>query len=177
MNNSALTKEDIKELINHRDTSLTFVKPETSSSRAWRSFSYVYVNDRKQDVVSCDKCKDVLQHKSTDGTSSMVKHQKSCEKEKSIYHNSSSIKEYFNPKTTSSIPRNLREKITNACVEFVALDNRAFEIVSGDGFMNLARTIFNAGQDLKKSRDINVSDLLPHPTTVSENTWNLESNQ
>lgn len=168
MNTLALAKEDIKHLINLRDTRLSFVKPETSSSSVWLHFSYVYVDNRKLNFVSCDKCKEVLQHKSTDGTSSMTKHKKSCEKEKNIHHNSSSIKEYFRPKTAPSIPRNLKEKITNACVEFVAVDNRAFEIVSGDGFSNLVRSVFNAGQILNKSRDISGSDLLPNPSTVSK---------
>ena len=98
----------------------------------------------------------------------MVRHPKSCEKEKSIHHDSSSINEYLHLKTPSGIPRNLKEKMTTAYVEFVALDNRDFKIVCGECSMNLARTVFNAGQNVKKSRDINVSDLLPHPTTVSQ---------
>lgn len=92
-----------------------------------------------------------------------MRHPKSCEKEKSIHHNSSSINEYLHLKTSSGIPRNLKEKVTTAHVEFVALDNCDFKIVCGEGSMNLARTILNAGQNVKKSRDINVSDLFPHP--------------
>ncbi|CAF4559875.1 unnamed protein product, partial [Rotaria magnacalcarata] len=56
-------------------------------------------------------------------------------------------------------------------VELVAMDNRAFELLGGNGFINLAQTIFDVGQELSKSQNINVSDLLPHPTTVSKSKY------
>ncbi|CAF4710290.1 unnamed protein product, partial [Rotaria magnacalcarata] len=59
-----------------------------------------------------------------------------------------------------------KKKVLNATVELVATDNRAFELVGGNGFINLAQTIFDVGQQMSKSQNINVSDLLPHPTTV-----------
>jgi hypothetical protein len=71
---SSLRKEKITQLIKNYDASLTFVKPKTSSSPIWSSSSYVSVSNRKQDFVSCDKCKDVLHHKSICGTSSVIKY-------------------------------------------------------------------------------------------------------
>jgi len=47
------------------------------------------------------------------------------------------------------------------------LDNRAFELVSGDGFIHLAQTIFDVVKDLYKSQSIDDLDLLPNPTTVN----------
>ncbi|CAF5004029.1 unnamed protein product, partial [Rotaria sp. Silwood1] len=168
MDDSSLTKEKIIQLIRNYDASLTFVKPKTSSSPVWSSFSYVFISNRKKDFVCCDKCKDVLHHKSDSGTSNMIKHIKSCQTtSKDIPNASLTIKEYLRPKTAQPISRIFKEKITDATVEFVAVDNRAFELVSGDGFINLAQTIFNVGQDLSKTPDVNVLDLIPNPRTVS----------
>jgi hypothetical protein len=168
MDDSSLSKEEIIQLIKSHDARLTFEKPKRSSSQVWSTFSYVRIDNRKQDFVSCETCKDILHHKSIDGTSSMMKHQKICAAAKKNSHNNSlSIKEYFRPKITQPIPKKFKEQITNATVEFVSLDNRAFELVSGDGFIHLAQTIFDVGQDLYKSQGIDVLDLLPNPTTVS----------
>jgi len=172
MDTSSLTKENIIQLIKNYDGSLTFVKPKkvSSSSSVWSSFSYVYVSNRKQDFVSCDKCKDVLQHRSIDGTSSMIKHIKSCTKtNKNASSAVLSIKEYLRPITSQPIPRKFKEKITDATVEFVASDNRAFELISGVGFIGLAQAIFDVGQNLSKTPNGNISNLLPNPTTVSKN--------
>ncbi|CAF1436489.1 unnamed protein product, partial [Rotaria sp. Silwood1] len=168
MDDSSLTKEKIIQLIRNYDASLTFVKPKTSSSPVWSSFSYVFISNRKKDFVCCDKCKDVRHHKSDSGTSNMIKHIKSCQTtSKDIPNASLTIKEYLRSKTAQPISRIFKEKITDATVEFVAVDNRAFELASGDEFINLAQTIFNVGQDLSKTPGVNVLDLIPNPRTVS----------
>ncbi|CAM4921723.1 unnamed protein product [Rotaria socialis] len=156
------------ELIKSNDASVTFAEPTTAASLVWRNFSCIYVDNQKQNFVSCDTCKDILHHKSIDGTSSMMKHFRSCEKN-SINNNNESltINEYFSSLKTRSVPTRSKKKVLNATVELVAMDNRAFELVGGNGFINLAQTIFDVGQELSKSQNINVSDLLPHPTTVS----------
>jgi hypothetical protein len=65
----------------------------------------------KKDFVSCDKCKDVLHHKSIDGTSNMIKHLKSCESgNKNISNVSIIIKEYLRSKTSQTISRMLKDK-------------------------------------------------------------------
>lgn len=169
MDDFSLTKEKLKELIKNNDACLTFVKPGSSSSQVWSSFSYVHVNNKKQNFVSCDKCKDILHHKLGDGTSNMIKHNKSCEKSvKTVSNNLVTIKDYLRPKSSEPIPKLFKDKVTEATVEFVALDCRAFELVSGDGFTNLAQTIFNVGQNLHRISDVNISDLIPSSTTVSE---------
>ncbi|CAF4769321.1 unnamed protein product, partial [Rotaria sp. Silwood2] len=60
----------------------------------------------------------------------------------------------------------MKEKITNAAVELVSLDSRAFELISGDGFINFAQTVLDVGQNLSNKQNLNILDLLPHPTTV-----------
>ena len=53
-------------------------------------------------------------------------------------------------------------------MELVATDNREFELVAGDGFINLAQTILDVGKQLPKSHNLDVYDLIPHPITVSK---------
>ena len=119
--NKSLLKQEIIQLIKNSDTPLTFRKPNTSSSQAWLTLSYVYIDNQKQDLVYCDTCKEVLHHNSMDGTSSMIKRKRICEEtKKNIHNNSTSIHEYFRPKTVQPIPTKLKEKVTDAVVEFVS---------------------------------------------------------
>ncbi|UJR13010.1 hypothetical protein I4U23_000036 [Adineta vaga] len=144
-----LTKQQIIELIKNQDGRLTFIKPNnTSSSKVWSNFSYVYIDNRQQNFVCCQICKEVLHHKSINGTSSMIKHKNMCEQvKKTVNHNSTSTQQYFRPKATQTVSKKVKEKVTIAAVEFVSLDNRAFELLAGDGFVHLVQTIFEAGQD------------------------------
>ena len=45
---------------------------------------------------------------------------------------------------------------------------RSFETTAGDGFMNLVRTIFDAGRSIGTESSHDVKQLLLHPTTVSD---------
>ncbi|CAF2995343.1 unnamed protein product, partial [Rotaria sp. Silwood2] len=100
-------------------------------------------------------------------TSSMMKRLRSCESNSKNNNNKSlSINEYFSCRETKSIPPRFKNKVLNTTGELVAMNNRAFELIAGDGFINFTQTIFDAGQ-LLNSQNIDVSDLLPHPTTVS----------
>ena len=117
------------------------------------------VNNRKTDFVCCDKCEDVLHHRSESGTSNTIKHIKSCQTTSNAIPNVSfTIKEYFRPKTAQPISRIFKEKTINATVAFVALYNPAFALVSGDKFLNSIQTIFNVGQDLSKTPDVNIAE-------------------
>jgi hypothetical protein len=58
-----------------------------------------------------------------------------------------------------------QKRITEACVEYCAVDGRSFESVAGTGFLNLAKQLLSAGATLGTS--ITVNELLPHPSTVS----------
>ena len=167
MGDSSLTKEKIMQMMKENDARLGFAKLKTSSSQVSLAFSHVYIDNVKQGFVSCDVCKEVLHHKSIDGTSSMMKHQRSCAKNKKNI-DTLTIKGYFRPKTSQSIPKKVKEKVTAATVEFIAVDNRALALISGDGFRNLAQTIFTLGQDLYKVHNVSVLDLFPAPSTVSK---------
>ncbi|CAF4709010.1 unnamed protein product, partial [Rotaria sp. Silwood2] len=55
---------------------------------------------------------------------------------------------------------------------FCALGTRTFDVVKGDGFKNLAKTSFGVGRGSNTS-SIEITDLLPHPTTISRNITRL----
>jgi len=170
MNASSLTKEDILKFIKNNDSNITFVKPQpTSSSQVWSSFSYIYYKNCQQKFVSCDACKDILGHISSNGTSSMTKHKKSCGKFMDYNKEHRKINEYFSSTTSQSqsIPKKLKEKITMACTEFVVLDTRPFKLCAGGGFTNFSQTIFDAGRSLHNMSDVNILNLLPNPRTVN----------
>jgi hypothetical protein len=58
----------------------------------------------------------------------------------------------------------IKECIVESCVEFCALDNKSFETVAGEGFLNLAKQLMNAGALI--GTGVSVNELLPHPTVV-----------
>ena len=56
---------------------------------------------------------------------------------------------------------------TSSYVEFVVQDGRAFRLGQGEGFISLAKQLFNAGRTMSSSSNIAIEELLPDPTTVS----------
>ncbi|CAM4979205.1 unnamed protein product [Rotaria socialis] len=60
-----------------------------------------------------------------------------------------------------------KTNIIEACTEFFALDGRAFDVTRGVGFQNLVKILVEVGQLASKSK-FEVTDILPHPTTISK---------
>ena len=165
-----LHKERILKLIQTHDTNITYVKPTTASSLVWKKFSYVHINNKNQNFVSCDTCKDILHHKSIDGTSSMMKHLRSCDantKSKNKNNDGIPIKEYFSPQKTRSVPSRFTNKVLQVTTELVVMDCRAFELITGSGFLSFTQVVFDVGHAIFNAQKIDVSELLPHPTTVN----------
>ncbi|CAF1440028.1 unnamed protein product [Rotaria sordida] len=162
--NQSLTKNDILRLIKQRDKSIVFRKPKKSSksSPVWEHFCIIVVNDIEQGFVCCDHCKELLVYRQRDGTTSMAKHKRSCHA--SLTSSSScsdgqlSVTQYFTSSKSSNVPKGIKDKIKLACTEFTALDCRAFELVTGEGFLKMAQSIFDAGRYFSHLSNINVKD-------------------
>ncbi|CAF4260461.1 unnamed protein product, partial [Rotaria sordida] len=169
--NQSLTKNDILRLIKQRDKSIVFRKPKKSSksSPVWEHFCIIVVNDIEQGFVCCDHCKELLVYRQRDGTTSMAKHKRSCHA--SLTSSSScsdgqlSVTQYFTSSKSSNVPKGIKDKIKLACTEFTALDCRAFELVTGEGFLKMAQSIFDAGRYFSHLSNINVKELIPSPIT------------
>lgn len=156
-------KADIITLIESNDPLVEFAEPHQTarSSPFWSSFKQVFYNQVKQDLIRCNFCKSILIHKSTHGTKVMSTHIKACKQQNTPDCKSKS--KDMNGKQFSS---SLKKSITDACVEFAVLDNRAFETVDGDGFINLMEKVFAAGQKLPVLPVVQVKEIIPDPTTV-----------
>ena len=165
-----LTKNQLEKLIRDGDASIRFVQKKltSKSSEWWQHFHLIHVNNQQQQYVSCNFCKKLLIFTSTNGTNNLRSHFGSCPERKcdqSPIHQQT-IKEFYGSGKRSSVPKRVKKNIVQTCVEFCALDGRAFDLISGDGFRKLAKVLFDAGVSIQKS-SIEVDDLLPHPTTVT----------
>jgi len=164
-------KKEIEAFIKNNDPLLEFIKPKrtSKSSPFWSSFHQIFYKQVKQDMIQCDMCKSIFIHKSIDGTKVMASHRKACKQSTQPGINQQNIDAYFSSKNPiiKKIPSKIKKSITDACVEFAALDNRVFETVKGDGFVKLIESVFVAGQRLSRLSGVKVTELLPDATTVS----------
>ena len=164
-----LTGNELERLIQDNDFTVNFVekKKTLSSSDVWQHFHQVFVHNVQQRFVACNQCKSLLAYTSANGTKNMKCNLNSCIKTavKSNNLNQTTIQNFYSSSNPIEVPKKIKMSVTRACVEFVALDARAFETIKGSGFLELAQVLFDAGRSLPKSR-IQMSDLLPNPTTV-----------
>ena len=167
---SVLSKAELQSLVTSDDPLISFKKPLNKRSECWTSYSQIYYSNNPQDYIVCLQCKCVLKWVKDHGTRVMTHH--NCPKSKTVLSTTTttptrqrSISSYCTqPSTLKECPL-IQKRITEACVEYCAVDARSFESVRGIGFQNLAKQLVNAGATLGTSIDI--SKLLPHPSTVS----------
>ncbi|CAF3813978.1 unnamed protein product [Rotaria sp. Silwood1] len=67
---------------------------------------------------------------------------------------------------TSDNYSSIKDQIVEECIEFCALDDKPFDTVIGEGFINLAKQLMNAGA--LTGTGFSVNDLLPHSTTIRQ---------
>ncbi|CAF3656976.1 unnamed protein product [Rotaria socialis] len=152
-------------------------KKSLKSSPVWESFNIVVINNVRQKMVCCEKCKQLLAYRSRDGTASLAKHKRSWQAtdHASDTDNTSAkdlvkqtqVTEYYSSKKSHSVPKIIREKVKIACTEFTALDSRAFETVAGDGFLKMIQSIFDAGRYFSPTSNVSVKDIIPSPITIN----------
>ena len=164
-----LTRTELELLFKKKDNSITLNKAQQAdhSSSFWPRFSLIFVNNIIQHFVLCDKCRAIITYKSSTGTGGLKKHLASCEKGTSSNTTQSTITTYYGNKKPPVIPAKLKKEVTDAYLDFVTLDGRPFEISSGIGFKQFFEVVFKAGKSSTNLQSIEISDLLPHPTTVS----------
>ncbi|CAM4841235.1 unnamed protein product [Rotaria magnacalcarata] len=147
-----LTKKDIEQLIEEKDTSLSsslsYSKPtqRNRKSKYWSKFSQIYVSNIKQDFIICDSCRTLLVCKSATGSGCMSIHSRACEgkdNELNLSNQQRKLNHYYNSTSTNG---------------------RAFHLLQCSGFVGLAKQLFDAGNLTPSSREVNIHDLLPDPT-------------
>ncbi|CAF1518711.1 unnamed protein product [Adineta steineri] len=162
------SKDHYQKLIIINDSSITLLKPSNSRSELWSKFSQLHHLNIAQNYIVCNLCRVVLKWSSETGTRVMKNH--NCEnkptpKSSTTPSRQRTISSYMPPPPDNY--SSIKDRVVEACVEFCALDGNSFETVAGEGFVNLAKQLMNAGALI--GTGLSVSDLLPHPTTVSRN--------
>lgn len=163
---SPLSKSAIQNLVILNSPLISFAKPTNVRSEFWTNYSQIYYQDIVQDYILCSNCKTVLKWRSESGTRVMSHHH--CVRVKPVTSTTPrqrTISSYCQQSSSSIECPLIQKRITEACVEYCAVDGRSFESVAGAGFANLAKQLINAGATLGSS--VSASDLLPHPSTVS----------
>ncbi len=113
--NILLKKNEIAELIKHNDKLILFNKPKrtSKSSPMWKYFSIVAIDKVEQEMVCCNKCKHLLLvvYRQKDGTTSLAKHQRSCQVVVSMLNsestNQTKVTEYYSLSKPSHIPKKI----------------------------------------------------------------------
>lgn len=143
---------------------------DAARNQIWTKFEAIVDVDtltaerRVLPYVSCCKCCRVLSYDSArGGTSHLRRHADSCTTGSVASFGTSHVTSYFK---TIAVPLVAKQQITRKVVEFVSKDLRPFEIVAGDGFIELAQALINAGV---KYGQVSANDILPDPVTISRN--------
>ena len=170
MSSKLLTRKELEDLIRKQDDSIVYIEKRKTASLSylWKHFYQVFVNTVQQLFVSCNICKSLLAYTSANGTKNMKTHLSSCTKSivKTIDENQKSVKEFYSSSTTTVIPKRIKSSVIMTCAKFAALDGRAFDTMSGTGFLNLAKQLLDADRLLGNSSTVKIEDLIPHSTTV-----------
>lgn len=112
---------------------------------------------KKIPFAQCDKCLKVLSFSShKTGTSGLRQHSCLIRKGQTKLTFTKSLR----------VPEQFRKETTDKCVKFVCQDIRPYDTISGKGFTQLAQHLVDIAARIGK---FDVSEILPHPTTVSRN--------
>ena len=163
------SKQDYQQMVSTNDSSISLVKPKNARSSLWTNFLQLYHLNIAQNFIVCNLCRVVLKWSGETGTKVMKNH--NCENKPASNTSTPSrqrtISSYIPP--TPDNYSSIKDRIIESCVEFCALDGKPFETISGEGFVNLAKQLMNAGALIGTGFAVN--DFLPHSTTVSRNNF------
>lgn len=130
----------------------------------WKCFYKVVFNnetEKETGFVCCTKCKTLMAYTYNTGSSHLSRHKCML-----VSRESKSSMLSFVTKKNKSLPNNVMNECKEKCIKFVCQDIRPMDIVSGPGFKDLASYLIKVGSQFGQ---IDVDDLLPHPTTISRN--------
>lgn len=132
-------------------------------SGVWTMFQEIIGNDLNalKGKVACKLCLRVLNYKYQWGTSNLITHMKSCEKQ-----NISS-----NGRITKDTLCQIKRKLNPHLVKFVTQDFRPCKTVGGEGFLNLADKFIEIGSQFGSS--VKAKDIVSHPNTVGKKIHKL----
>lgn len=151
---SNLTVEQV--LLKFKNGELKCQEKRGGKSEVWTNFNEI-IDSQEQQIgfVMCKNCEHIFKYDYKTGTSTLKRH-KCANDEKQP-----KITSYW---TNKAIPKIVKDTITKKIVDFVCKDLRPFDIITDQGFKELAQEMINIGSTYGCFR---VDDLFPHPTTIS----------
>lgn len=147
---------------------------KNGSSVVWQTFKNVMYNDEKHTYtgfVVCVKCSMLFKYNYSTGTSTLSRHKCAIT---NIQKGTQSSMDSFVSKRMKTIPEKLKSECIDKCVRFCSLDIRPMTTIAGPGFKELGQFLIKVGS--QHGPDININDLMPHPTTITTNTIKMASN-
>lgn len=143
-------------------------REECGKSNVWTCYRKIYNSSQEvQPFVMCIKCEHIFKYNRGSSPSNLRKHRCFAKRDDSESSSLTSLSsDDPTKKARINISEDIKKNITNKCVQYVAQDLRSFAAVSGSGFKDLARSLVETGVRLG-SKNFEISDILPHPTTVS----------
>ena len=141
-------------------------------SDVWNHFDKVHdENGERIDFVQCKNCKAVLSYSSRKtGTSTLARHTTRCEgsDESGLPlpgPDQPSVATFFTARPkVMPLTQKVKQNVTKKCVYFCCKDIRPFNIVNGDGFVELAQELIYVGATYG---NVAVSSVMPCNVTIS----------
>lgn len=149
-----------------------FVAEDAKNARSdiWELFQKIKCTQKNEYLpyVKCKKCDVILSHEKGAATSNFKKHK--CMK-LHIRNDSGNTSN----KQLKKVPPSLKTECTKKLVFLCAKDLRSFNIVTGEGFRDFVQFCLEAGAVLGPSAvsEVDLTDFLPHPTTISRNAQTI----
>jgi len=143
------------------------------TSAVWELFkNVVYNNDENvfTGFVACIKCKLPFKYSHSSGTSTLSRHKCVIINTK---NDAQTSLDSFVSKKLKTIPDKLKSECIDKSVKFCSMDIRPLSIIDGSGFKELGQFLIKVG---RQYGDVDINDLMPHPTTVSKNTIKIAEN-
>ncbi len=116
---SEINKSGIIELIKSKSSDISF-EITSGKNQKWKDFRRVLLKGEKTDFIRCIKCEEVLTHKKTFGTSTILLHK--CKIDNESQHK---IEKYLSKKPTNHNVNAIKTEITDSVVMCCALDMRS----------------------------------------------------
>ena len=165
---AVLNQSDIGKLV-RSGTFKIVAYPNASISAVWKKFGLLQEEGSEKPLpwAICRSCKTLYSFKGahSSGTSSLSRHACTAEPAKNGQKHLTKYLESL--ENLKPVPTAAKAAMTDACASFTAKDLRAFNAVSGEGFLDVIKTAVSLERRFDFSLDL-VADLIPHRTTVGK---------
>jgi hypothetical protein len=158
-NSDIIDKKVIEKLITEKSQRLKLV-PIKGRSDIWNKFDRIFVDEKISAFVKCKSCIICYKYETNYSTSTLMKHK--CSND--LDDRTQSNLEKF---VTKTVLAHLKKSVAEAAALCCAIDMRPFNLINGEGFQYLAKSLIKVGAECGKN--VKISDVIPSRFTVSRN--------